>query len=230
MELGRRHGLPVIEDLGSGSLADLTAFGIHDEPTVQQSVKAGVDLISFSGDKLLGGPQAGIIIGRKKYIDMMKKNQLTRALRIDKFTAAALEMVLQEYLSEEKAIRNIPVLRMITCPLEDVKWEAEDLCKILNGKGLPAKIECVPCESQIGGGSLPLERIPSMAVAIHPEKISVAELEERMRHLPVPVIPRTVNDTVLLDVRTIERRFFRVIADQFKELDVLEEISLIAGR
>ena len=119
---------------------------------------------------------------------------------------------------------------MITSPLKDVKWEAEDLCRILNEKDLPAKIECVHCESQIGGGSLPLERIPSMAVAIHPEKISVAELEERMRHLPVPIIPRTVNDTVLLDVRTIEKRFFKVLADQFKELDVLEEISLIAGR
>ena len=228
--IAKEHEIPVIEDLGSGVLIDLSKYGITYEPTVKDSIAKGADVVCFSGDKLLGGPQAGIIIGRKKYIDMMKKNQLTRALRIDKFTAAALEMVLQEYLSEEKAIRNIPVLRMITCPLEDVKWEAEDLCKILNGKGLPAKIECVPCESQIGGGSLPLERIPSMAVAIHPEKISVAELEERMRHLPVPVIPRTVNDTVLLDVRTIERRFFKVIADQFKELDVLEEISLIAGR
>ena len=157
----------------------------------------------------------------------MKKNQLTRALLIDKFTAAALEMVLQEYLSEEKAIRNIPVLRMITCPLEDVKWEAEDLCKILNGKGLPAKIECVPCESQIGGGSLPLERIPSMAVTIRPEKISVNELEERMRLLPVPIIPRTVNDEILLDVRTISERDVKVIADQLDELDVLNEISLI---
>ena len=228
--IAKEHEIPVIEDLGSGVLIDLSKYGITYEPTVKDSIAKGADVVCFSGDKLLGGPQAGIIIGRKKYIDMMKKNQLTRALRIDKFTAAALEMVLQEYLSEEKAIRNIPVLRMITCPLEDVKWEAEDLCKILNGKGLPAKIECVPCESQIGGGSLPLERIPSMAVAIHPEKISVAELEERMRHLPVPVIPRTVNDTVLLDVRTIERRFFKVLADQFKELDVLEEISLIAGR
>ncbi len=228
--IAKEHEIPVIEDLGSGVLIDLSKYGITYEPTVQESIAKGADVVCFSGDKLLGGPQAGIIIGRKKYIDMMKKNQLTRALRIDKFTAAALEMVLQEYLSEEKAVRNIPVLRMITSPLKDVKWEAEDLCRILNEKDLPAKIECLPCESQIGGGSLPLERIPSMAVAIHPEKISVAELEERMRRLPVPIIPRTVNDTVLLDVRTIERRFFKVLADQFKELDVLEEISLIAGR
>ena len=96
--------------------------------------------------------------------------------------------------------------------------------------GLPAKIGLEECESQIGGGSLPLERIPSMAVAIRPEKISVAELEERMRHLPVPIIPRVANDTVLMDVRTIERRFFQIIVSQMKELDVLEEVSLIAGR
>ena len=228
--LAKKHGIPVIEDLGSGVLIDLSKYGITYEPTVQDSIAKGADVVCFSGDKLLGGPQAGIIIGRKKYIDMMKKNQLTRALRIDKFTAAALELVLQEYLSEEKAIQNIPVLKMITRSLEDVTWKAEKLCGLLKEAGLPAKIGLEECESQIGGGSLPLERIPSMAVAIRPEKISVAELEERMRHLPVPIIPRVANDTVLMDVRTIERRFFQIIVSQLKELDVLEEVSLIAGR
>lgn len=228
--IAREHDIPVIEDLGSGVLIDLSKYGITYEPTVQDSIAKGADVVCFSGDKLLGGPQAGIIIGRKKYIDRMKKNQLTRALRIDKFTAAALEMVLKEYLSEETAVKNVPVLRMITESLDDVRWRADELCRLLKSKDLPARIETVACESQIGGGSLPLERIPSAAVAIHPEKISVTELEERMRHLPVPVIPRTVNDTVLLDVRTIERRFFKVLTDQFRELDVLEEISLIAGR
>ncbi|MCI9339941.1 MAG: L-seryl-tRNA(Sec) selenium transferase [Dorea sp.] len=224
--IAKEHNIPVIEDLGSGVLIDLSKYGITYEPTVQESIAKGADVVCFSGDKLLGGPQAGIIIGRKKYIDMMKKNQLTRALRIDKFTAAALEMVLQEYLSEETAVRNIPVLGMITRSLEDVEQDAKELCRLLNEEGLPARIELEPCDSQIGGGSLPLERIPSMAAAIHPEKISVAELEERMRHLPVPVIPRTVNDTVLLDVRTIERRFFKVIAEQFTQLKVLEESSI----
>lgn len=228
--LAKERGIPVIEDLGSGVLIDLSKYGITYEPTVQDSIAKGADVVCFSGDKLLGGPQAGIIIGQKKYIDMMKKNQLTRALRIDKFTAAALEMVLQEYLSEEKAIQNIPVLKMITRSLEDVTWKAEKLCGLLKEAALPARIELEACESQIGGGSLPLERIPSMAVAIHPEKISVAELEERMRHLPVPIIPRVANDTVLMDVRTIERRLFQIIVDQMKELDVLEEVSLISGR
>ncbi len=217
--IAKEHVIPVIEDLGSGVLIDLSRYGITYEPTVQDSIRKGADVVCFSGDKLLGGPQAGIIIGRKKYIDMMKKNQLTRALRIDKFTATALELVLQEYLSEEKAIQNIPVLRMITRTLDEVTEEAGTLCGILKEAGLPARIELEACESQIGGGSLPLERIPSMAVAIHPEEISVAELEERMRRLAVPIIPRTVNDTVILDVRTIERRYFDVVARQLKELD-----------
>lgn len=228
--LAREHNLPIIEDLGSGVLIDLEKYGLTHEPTVQESIAKGADVVCFSGDKLLGGPQAGIIIGKKKYIDQMKKNQLTRALRIDKFTAAALEMVLLEYQSEEKAVRNIPVLRMITEAKEEIDKKAKSLARMLRRAGIPAKIQVIPCESQIGGGSLPLERIPSMAVAIRPEKISVPELEERMRHLPVPVIPRTVNDTILLDVRTIEQRFFKIITDQLKELDVLEETSLIAGR
>lgn len=228
--LSKEHDIPVIEDLGSGVLIDLAKYGLTHEPTVQESIEKGADVVCFSGDKLLGGPQAGIIIGKKKYIDMMKKNQLTRALRIDKFTAATLELVLQEYLSEEKAIQNIPVLRMITTPLEEVTKKARTLARTLRQTGFPAKIETAACESQIGGGSLPLERIPSMAVTIRPEKISVAELEERMRYLPVPVIPRTANDTIILDARTIEPRFFKLIAEQFKEFDIMEEKSRIERR
>lgn len=226
--IAQEHDIPVVEDLGSGVLIDLSKYGITYEPTVQESIKKGADVVCFSGDKLLGGPQAGIIIGKKKYIDMMKKNQLTRALRIDKFTAATLELVLQEYLSEEKAIQNIPVLRMITESLDEVKKAAQTLSRMLSSRKLPAKIQVKPCQSQIGGGSLPLERIDSMAVVIKPEHISVAELEERMRHLPVPVIPRVANDEIILDVRTIEHRFFKLIAEQLKDLDVLEEKSLIA--
>lgn len=221
--LAKEHGLPVIEDLGSGVLIDLSKYGITYEPTVQDSIAKGADVVCFSGDKLLGGPQAGIIIGKKKYINMMKKNQLTRALRIDKFTATALELVLQEYLSEEKAIQNIPVLRMITCPLEAVDREAKSLARILRQSGIAAAVQVVACESQIGGGSLPLERIASRAVAIRPKHMSVAELEECMRHLPVPIIPRTVNDTILLDVRTIEHRYFKVIAEQLLTIDALKK-------
>ena len=220
--LAKKYDIPVMEDLGSGVLIDLSKYGITYEPTVQESIRKGADVVCFSGDKLLGGPQAGIIIGKKKYIDMMKKNQLTRALRIDKFTAATLELVLQEYLSEENAIKNLPVLRMITKPLEEIKKDAQTLSRMLKRANLPAKIDIVPCESQIGGGSLPLERIPSMAVTIRPEKISVPEFEERLRHLPVPVIPRVANDTVLMDVRTLDKKAMTVLVDQLKSLEVLE--------
>lgn len=225
--LGEKYNLPVVEDLGSGVLIDLSKYGLTYEPTVQDSIRNGADIVCFSGDKLLGGPQAGIIIGRKKYIDQMKKNQLTRALRIDKFTATALDVVLHEYLSEEKAIQNIPVLRMITEPLEEVTKKARTLSRMLKSSKPDADIRIEACQSQIGGGSLPLERIESMAVTIKPAKITTPELEERMRHLPVPVIPRTVNDKIVLDVRTIDRRFFKVIAEQFDELNIFEGKCLI---
>ena len=216
--LAKEHDLPIIEDLGSGVLIDLSKYGLTYEPTVQDSIRKGADVVCFSGDKLLGGPQAGIIIGKKKYIDQMKKNQLTRALRIDKFTATVLELVLQEYLSEEKAIQNIPVLRMITETEEEVAHRAQNLNRMLRRAGLAAEFGLEKCESQIGGGSLPLERIPSMAVTIKPEKMSVPQLEEKMRHLEVPIIPRTANDTIYLDVRTIETRWFKKITEMLGEL------------
>lgn len=220
--LGKKYDIPVIEDLGSGVLVDLSKYGITYEPTVQDSIKNGADVVCFSGDKLLGGPQAGIIVGKKKYIDQMKKNQLMRALRIDKFTAATLEVVLKEYLSEEQAVRRIPVLHMITKPLEEVTKEARRLKRMLNGLQLAAEIQLEPCESQIGGGSLPLERIPSMAVTIRPKKMSTAELEEQMRFLDVPIIPRTNNDKIVLDVRTL----WGTDIEYFKQLKQLERLTV----
>ena len=219
--LAKKYEIPVIEDLGSGVLIDLSKYGITYEPTVQDSIKAGADVVSFSGDKLLGGPQAGIIIGKKKYIDKMKKNPLTRALRIDKFTAATLEVVLQEYLSEERAIKRLPVLQMITKSLDEITKEAEQLKEFLTGLELDVELGIEDCESQIGGGSLPLERIPSKAVTIKPRKISTAELEERMRFLSVPIIPRTVNDQILLDVRTIGVQNFEAFR-QLKECNTCD--------
>lgn len=225
--LGEKYDIPVIEDLGSGVLIDLAKYGLEHEPTVQESIQAGADVVCFSGDKLLGGPQAGIIVGKKKYIDRMKKNQLTRALRIDKFTATTLDVVLHEYLSEEKAIQNIPVLRMITESQEEIEKKARTLSRMLKAAKFEADIQLETCESQIGGGSLPLERIASVAVTIKPMKITTSELEERMRHLPVPVIPRTMNDKIVLDVRTIERRLFKTIVEQLKEYNVFEKNCLI---
>lgn len=228
--LKEQYDIPVIEDLGSGVLIDLSKYGLTYEPTVQDSIKNGADVVCFSGDKLFGGPQAGIIIGKKKYIDQMKKNQMTRALRIDKFTAATLEVVLQEYLSEEKAIQNIPVLRMMTKSLEDVTKDARKFSRILKNANLKADIGMEACESQIGGGSLPLERIKSMAVTMKPTEITTPELEERLRHLPIPVVGRTVNDMILLDMRTFEESFMGYMASVLKELDILEKQCISARR
>lgn len=214
--LGREHQIPIVEDLGSGVLIDMSKYGITYEPTVQESIRNGADVVCFSGDKLLGGPQAGIIIGKKKYIDMMKKNQLTRALRIDKFTASALEVVLQEYLSEEKAIQNIPVLRMITMTLDEVTAKADELFSMLEAVKLPMEMKLEACESQIGGGSLPMERIKSMGITLKPRNMSTATLEEVMRQFEIPIICRVVNDEILLDMRTIDRKYFSVIVEQFQ--------------
>ena len=225
--IAEEYDIPVIEDLGSGVLVDLGKYGIAYEPTVQEALKNGADVVCFSGDKLLGGPQAGIIIGKKKYIDIMKKNPLTRALRIDKFTAAALELCFQEYLSEERAIANIPVLHMITKSLKDIDSQAEALCDALLKEDLPADIEVVDCMSMIGGGSLPMEELKSKAISIIPDNISTARLEARMRRLPVPVIGRVAEDAFLLDLRTMSEEMCALLLDEIVNYEILEKQSLV---
>ena len=191
----------MIEDLGSGSLADLTAFGIHDEPTVQQSVKAGVDLISFSGDKLLGGPQAGLILGKKRYIDQLKKHPLARAVRVDKMTIAALRETLYAYLDPARAREEIPALSMLGESLPMLHSRAALLCQRLADQGCAAQV--VEAESQVGGGSCPAQTLPSWAVAVEPGRLTVDGLEEALRRREKPVIGRISQGRYLLDVRTL---------------------------
>ena len=206
--LAREHEIPVVEDLGSGVLIDLSKYGITYEPTVQASIEKGADVVCFSGDKLLGGPQAGIIIGKKKYIDQMKKNQLTRACGSINSRRRRWNWYFRSTFLRKKRCRISQLSQMITKDYEEIRREARSLCQMLRRASLPARFETVACQSQIGGGSLPLERLASVAVGIRPEKVSVAQVEERMRHLPVPIIPRTANDTILLDVRTSWEREF----------------------
>lgn len=202
-KLGKEKDIPVIEDIGSGVLVDLSKYGLEYEPTVQDSIKSGVDIVSFSGDKLLGGPQAGIIVGKKKYIDKMKKNPLTRAFRIDKFTATILEMIFHEYLNEEDAIKNIPVLSLITKDIEEIEESANKLYEKLNAIKNVAQLEIEDTLSQIGGGSLPTERIKSKCVTILPKNISTSSLEEKLRFGENPVVGRISEDKLILDMRTI---------------------------
>lgn len=202
-DLGKEKNIPVIEDIGSGVLVDLSKYGLEYEPTVQDSIKAGVDIVSFSGDKLLGGPQAGIIVGKKKYIDKMKKNPLTRAFRIDKFTATILEMIFKEYLNEEDAIKNIPTLSLITRDLKEIEKNANALYEKLDILKDVAIINIEDTLSQIGGGSLPMERLNSKCVSITPKNISTASLEEKLRLNENPVVGRISDNKLIIDMRTI---------------------------
>ena len=216
VELGRKHGLPVIEDLGSGSLVDLTAFGIHGEPTVQQSVKAGVDVISFSGDKLLGGPQAGLILGKRAYIEKLKRHPLARALRVDKMTIAALRETLYAYQDPAWAKCNIPVLRMLGASGEELRGRAEKLRLALEGFGCAARV--VETEGQVGGGSCPTQRLKSWAVAVDPGKLTADQLAEALRRPYPHIIGRISQGQYLLDVRTLTDDDFSVIARRLGEV------------
>ena len=214
VELGHQHNIPVIYDLGSGAMVRLSDYGIQDEPNVLDSVKSGADIISFSGDKLLGGPQAGIIIGRREYIEAMKKNPLTRAFRIDKLTLAALEATLREYLDPQEVIHLNPTLRMITATMDDLvpmgQQLLEALQKVCDGS---YRVTLTEDFGQVGGGSVPTQMIRSSVVAVEPTRISLDLLETRLReHDPLPVIARISKDRLLLDVRTIESRHFDYVA------------------
>ena len=214
--LGREKGLPVIEDLGSGSLVDLEQFGIHDEPTVQQSVKAGVDIISFSGDKLLGGPQAGIILGKAEYIRQLKRHPLARAMRVDKMTIAALRETLYAYTDESLACREIPVLAMLGAKSHQLREKAGVLCAMLQEQGVKAQV--VPTQDQVGGGSVPTQLLDAWAVAIDPGQMTVDQLEEKLRLRPLPIIGRITHEQYILDVRTLTERDFAYIAQTAGEV------------
>jgi len=215
VELGRKSGLPVIEDLGSGCFIDLRPLGIRDEPTVMESVKAGVDILSFSGDKLLGGPQAGIILGKKEWISKLKKHPLNRAVRVDKMTLAALEATLRSYLDPAAAVREIPTLRMITEDAAVLHERALCLCEKLTAEGVLAEV--IADEDQVGGGSVPCQMLPAWVVAVTPKNGSVDMLEEKLRLLPRPIIGRIAHDRYLLDLRTLWEEDFAEIAQRVGE-------------
>jgi L-seryl-tRNA(Ser) seleniumtransferase len=202
VDLAHQHHIPVFEDLGSGVLFDLRPHGIGDEPTVQEVLSEGVDIVSFSGDKLLGGPQAGIVAGKKAYIDRLKKNQLMRSLRVDKFTLAALHATLKAYFHPEKAAQDIPTLHMILQDEATIKKKAEHFVSTIDDSLYSCRL--VNIESEVGGGTMPEVKLPSWGVEIisHRDK-NVAFFSRRLRLAPFPVIGRVHNDRFILDFRTI---------------------------
>ncbi|MDI6889436.1 MAG: L-seryl-tRNA(Sec) selenium transferase [Thermodesulfovibrionales bacterium] len=201
--LGRRYQIPVMFDLGSGCLVDLKPFGIFGEPVVEDIVRTGVDITTFSGDKLLGGPQGGVIVGKREYIEKIQKNPLTRALRIDKLTLAGFEATLMEYIEEEKAIKNIPTLRMLLQKPEEIRRRANRIAKKLKKEIKDAHIEVMADSSRAGGGALPEVDLPTCIVSIKSDKISVNEFEERLRKGNPPIIARIKEGFLIIDVRTV---------------------------
>jgi L-seryl-tRNA(Ser) seleniumtransferase len=197
--LGQRSGIPTFEDLGSGCLADLAATGIAEEPSPKQSVGLGIDVVCFSGDKLLGGPQAGIIVGSEAVIERIRKNPLFRALRVDKLTLGALESVLRAHLRGD--LDSIPVWRMLRAPVDEIRDRAEALAlRASNGAIVP-----VPLNSMVGGGSVPEVDIPSWGLSVTPDPASAVDVERLLRSASPPVIVRIEENRVLIDLRTVRR-------------------------
>jgi L-seryl-tRNA(Ser) seleniumtransferase len=203
-EIGREFGIPVMADAGSGNLFDFSSVGISGEPIVQEYVRAGIDVITFSGDKLLGGPQAGIIVGKKACLEPLKKHPLLRALRIDKLTLAALEETLRLYLDERLALQHIPTLRMLTLNKESLFARGRTVVRLMR-KALPVTVRfsLVDGYSQVGGGALPLLDLPTKLLSITCEGISPGNLEKKLRSFSTPVLGRVRNEAFLLDLRTI---------------------------
>jgi L-seryl-tRNA(Ser) seleniumtransferase len=203
-ELGRKRGIPVIDDLGSGALVDLKAYGLETEPLVRQSIQAGVACACFSGDKLIGGPQSGLIVGRSEYIQRIRKNPLARAFRCGKLTLAAMEATLKLFLTPEKLEERHPLYRMLALKAGDLEKRARRVAGRLR-KSLPAGIEVavVDGESQVGSGSVPVETIPSKLLALRADSAAPDDLARKLRRQTPAVFIRIQRDTVLFDFRTI---------------------------
>ncbi len=204
-ELGRRHGIPVMYDLGSGCLVDLSVWGLDPEPTVQETLQAGVDVVTFSGDKLLGGPQAGLIVGRRELLDRIRRNPLARALRMDKLTLAALRATLQLYWDPQEATRRIPTLGMLAVEESVLRSRARGLARRIS-KAAPAaaRAQVRKDRSRVGGGALPLLALDTWVVAIRVEGVSAARLERGLREADPPVLARILKEEILLDLRTVQ--------------------------
>lgn len=217
VKLGREENLPVIYDMGSGLMINLRDYGI-EEPTVREAIADGADIILFSGDKLLGGPQGGVIIGKKKYIDMMKSHPLARILRVDKMTLSAMEATFKEYYDDENAKEKIPVLSMLTRSEEKLKNDAEKLLEMIKKEApaLDAKVEAT--EDVVGGGSAPATVLKGYSVSVQWNEASSQEIERRLRMDALPIIVRINHDKVLFDVRTIAEDEYRIIADRLKRI------------
>jgi L-seryl-tRNA(Ser) seleniumtransferase len=206
VELGRKHSVPVMHDLGSGMLFDLSRYGLPKEPVVSDSIRVGADVVTFSGDKLLGGPQAGIIVGKKQYIDQIKKNQLARALRCGKLTFAALEATLRLFLDREKLIEHHPVLKFMLRTESELDQQAEELrSRLMDVIGDRGEVDIEQGLSEVGGGSLATESLPTRLVLFILNKCTPEGLARKLRLSDPPIISRILNNKIAMDMRTIRQ-------------------------
>ena len=214
--LARENELVSINDLGSGQFVDFSKFGLPYEPTVKEILDNGIDIVTFSGDKLLGGPQAGIIVGKKKYIEKMKKNQLTRALRVDKMTLASLEATLKLYLDEKEALEHIPTLHMISLSKERLFGKADVLKTKLSNLDFDIRIE--EDKAEVGGGSYPASYLESVAVKLTHRKLHATEIERKLLEVEIPIITRIKDNSIILDMRTLRTREFDIVKAALEEV------------
>jgi L-seryl-tRNA(Ser) seleniumtransferase len=215
--LARRRNLLMMDDLGSGALLDLSLLGLRKEPLAADAIRAGVDLVTFSGDKLLGGPQAGMLVGRRDLLARARKNPLARAVRIDKLSLAALEATLRLYREPDRALREIPILRMLGLTAAEIGERAEGLARLVRSAAPDAAIAIEDETSEVGGGALPLQAIPTRVLALRPTRGTAAELETRLRRGRPPVLVRVKGDRVLLDLRTVETSEETALAERLCE-------------
>ena len=202
--IGQEYGVPTMEDLGSGALVDLSQFGLPKEPIVREQIATGADVLTFSGDKLLGGPQAGIIVGKREWIDRIRKNPLMRAVRLSKLTISALEATLRLYYHPEALRERIPTLRLLSRPVEEIAALAMQVqAGLAAAFGTAAEVTVIDCQSQVGSGSLPVEALPSKGLAIAPCTQSAEALDAAFRRADPPVIARIRDNRVLMDLRTV---------------------------
>ncbi len=205
VEVGRKHGLPVIDDLGSGALIDLKPFGLETEPMVQDSVRAGVDVACFSGDKLIGGPQSGVIVGKAQVIERIRKNPLARAFRVGKMTIAAMEATLRLFLNPEKLREEHPTYRMLSLTVNELETRARKVAHDLSDlNGTALDIRVVDGETQVGSGSVPTETVPTKLLSVRAISLSPGNLAKELRYGAPPVFARVHKETVLFDFRTIQ--------------------------
>jgi L-seryl-tRNA(Ser) seleniumtransferase len=225
--LGRKYGIPVMEDLGSGCLIDFSHYGLRKEPIVQDSVMNGADVITFSGDKMLGGPQCGIILGKKDIIPAIRANQLNRALRVDKLTLTALQETLSLYRDGKKAVKRIPTLRMISQSYRSLCRKAERILSLIGRlENANFDVSLTDGFSQVGGGALPLETIKSRLLCLSPRKLTASHLVDMLRSSNPPIIARLEKDHVLLDLRTIQEKELKIVAEALRSMASKEAKAL----